>query len=205
MRRPIHSPQAERTHLLLVAYQAAMAEQQALVAREQQVLEEIEARKILAIEADTTIARDAFPAECVKTDGGRDAGSVLTTQYGRPAQMEAGSSVERHLLRMSLELIAGETLSVKDGYVFPVAFFFSWAPFRLFWPQNVACLHKVQLLIFLGKQATTPRRPSTYEGPGAVALYGQSHLGVRAGDAAAEARVGAAATGHCGILGCKRV
>ena len=123
MRRPIHSPQAERTHLPLVAYQAAMAEQQALVAREQQVLEEIETRKI-AIEADTTIARDAFPAEYVNTDGAHDAGSVLTTQYGRPAQMEASSSVERHLFRMALEPIAGETLSVKDGYVFPLPFFF---------------------------------------------------------------------------------
>jgi hypothetical protein len=109
MRRPIHASEAERKHLLL-AYQAALAEHQAFVAREQQLLEEIEAREI-CIEADT-IARDAFLA-----DTGRDAGSVVSTQYGRAAQME-GSGIEHHLLRMSLDLISGERWSVKDEYVF---------------------------------------------------------------------------------------
>jgi hypothetical protein len=83
--------------------------------REQQVLEELEAREI-NVEANT-IAHDAFLCDCVKTDTGGDGGSALTTQYGGAAQMEAGS-VERHVLRMALGLIAGGMLSVKDEYVF---------------------------------------------------------------------------------------
>jgi hypothetical protein len=113
MRRPIHASEAERKHLLL-AYQTALAEHQAFVAREQQLLEEIEAREIY-IEADT-IARDAFLA-----DTGRDADSAATTPYCRPAQKEA-SSAERHLLRMSLELIGGGRCSMKDEYMYVFLF-----------------------------------------------------------------------------------
>ena len=115
-----------------------MADHQAPAAREQQLLEEVEARQI-NLETNI-IARDTFLADSVKPDGGGDAGSALTTctPHHRAAQMEAGS-VKRHLLRISLGLIGGGRWSVKDGYVF-ACFLFVLLRLDFFWPRTLlAC------------------------------------------------------------------
>lgn len=106
MRRPICAPQAERTHLL-PAYQAALAEHQVLVAREQQLLEEVEAQRV-DIEADTS-ACDACLVNSVRAaDGGGDAGCELSTRFSIGGD---------YLLRTTLDLISGGMLSANDEYM----------------------------------------------------------------------------------------